>query len=62
MARKRDLRQVEAVARMYELDPDEFGQYLEDCKEHGDRGTLNDRGDFTWDELCAKAEELKGQR
>lgn len=60
MARKRDLKQVEAVARRYGIDPDKFGEYLEDCKAHGDRGTQNDRGDFTWDELCAKAEEFKG--
>lgn len=62
MAGKRERRQVDAVARRYGLDPDEFGEYLEECKAHGDCGTLNDRGDFTWDELCAKAEELKGQR
>jgi hypothetical protein len=60
MAKKRDLKQVEAVAKKYGIDPTAFGQYLEDCKEHGDRGTLNDRGDFTWDQLCEKAEEFKG--
>jgi len=59
MARKRDLRQIDTIARMFGLDRDEFGAYLEDCKARGDRGTLNDRGDFTWDELLERAGEFK---
>jgi hypothetical protein len=39
---------------------DRFSEYLHDCKAHGDKGTKNDRGDFTWDELLAKVEEFKG--
>lgn len=33
------------------------GQYLEECKENGDTGTKNDRGDFTWRELVGKVRE-----
>lgn len=61
MARKRDIRDVEAIARAFEMDPDqrrEFGDYLDQCKRSGDRGTLNDRGDFTWDEMVEKAREF----
>jgi hypothetical protein len=48
------IRDVEALARAFGMDPDqrrEFGDYLEKCKRSGDCGTLNDRGDFTWDEM-----------
>ena len=62
MGRKRDLRRVDAVAREFGLDRDEFGAYLEACKAHGDRGTENDRGDFTWAEMREKAQEFKGQQ
>lgn len=61
MPRKHDLRQVDAIARRYGLDRDEFGAYLEECKAHGDRGTANPRGDFTWDELEQKAREFLGR-
>lgn len=36
----------------------DFGDYLEDCKNSGDRGTRNDRGDFTWPELEEEAREF----
>ncbi len=62
MGRKRDLRRVDAVAREFGIGRDEFGAYLEDCKAHGDRGTENDRGDFTWAEMREKAQEFKGQQ
>lgn len=61
MGRKSDLKRVDAVAKEFGLDRNEFGAYLEDCKVHGDRGTENDRGDFTWDEMRDKAREFKGQ-
>lgn len=64
MARKRDLKQVDTVAREFGMDADtrdDFGKYLEDCKAAGDRGTGNARGDFTYDELRAKAREFLGQ-
>jgi len=61
MARKPDLKQVDAVARWYGLDRKEFGDYIGKCKAKGDFGTENDRGDFTWDELREKVEEYKNQ-
>jgi hypothetical protein len=36
----------------------EFGVFLEECKRSSDRGTRNDRGDYTWGELRAKAKEF----
>jgi hypothetical protein len=59
MGRKRDLQQVDQVARRFGLDRMEFGDYLELCKSQGDRGTANDRGDFTHDELVEKAREFQ---
>lgn len=52
MSKKRDTKQIEDVARRYGIDPQDFGEYVEDCKASGDRGTQNSRGDFTWAELC----------
>jgi hypothetical protein len=63
MSKKPDLRQVDDVAHefdMSEVERIEFGDFLEDCKAHGDRGTKNDRGDFTWPELRQKAKEFLG--
>lgn len=62
MSKKRDTKQIEDVARRYAIDPQEFGEYIEDCKASGDRGTQNSRGDFTWSELCEKADEFKGSK
>ena len=62
MARKRDLRRVDAVAQEFGLDREEFGAYIEDCKAHGDRGTWNSRGDFTRAEMREKARELLGRQ
>lgn len=59
MGRKRELRRVDAVAREFGIDRDEFGAYLHECKAHGDFGTENDRGDFNWEELRQKAREFK---
>jgi hypothetical protein len=33
------------------------GDYLEECKDAGDRGTKNSRGDFTWKEMLEKVRE-----
>lgn len=63
MGRKSDLKEVDRIAREGGLTPEQratFGEYLEDCKASGDRGTKNDRGDFTTDELRAKLDEFKG--
>ncbi|MFO0825821.1 MAG: hypothetical protein U0792_22325 [Gemmataceae bacterium] len=62
MGRKKDLKRVDSVARECGIDRDEFGAYLEDCKAHGDRGTENDRGDFTWAEMREKGREFKEQQ
>ena len=35
-----------------------FGKFIENEKANGDTGTLNAKGDFTWDELQEKAEEF----
>ena len=61
MGRKSDLRQIRDCAARYmvsESKERDFRAYVEYCKQTGDRGTLNNRGDFTWEELCAKAEEF----
>lgn len=38
----------------------EFGEFLEDEKAIGNRGTKNERGDFTYQELRQKAREFLG--
>jgi len=60
MGRKRDIRQIEAIAREFGMDPHqrrEFGDYVEDCKRRGDGGS-QPGGDFTYEELRAKAQEF----
>ncbi|MGH7140382.1 MAG: hypothetical protein ACREHD_32000 [Pirellulales bacterium] len=64
MGRKRDIRDVDAIAREFEMGPvqrRQFGDYLEECKRSGDLGTRNDRGDFTWDEMMEKARDFLGE-
>ncbi len=56
MGRKAHLRRVDAVAREYGIDRIEFGDYLHACKEAGDKGTANDLGDFSLEELRIKAQ------
>ena len=49
MGRKRDIRQIEAIAREFEMDSQErreFGDYIEDCKRAGEKGS-GKGGDFT---------------
>lgn len=63
MGRKDDLKEVDAVAREFGMDAEtrfEFGDFLEDCKAHGDGRTKNARGDFTRGELREKAREFLG--
>lgn len=57
--RKQDLREIIAIAAEFGIDRHEFGDYIEDCKASGDRGTKNDRGDFSLAELRAKAQEFR---
>jgi hypothetical protein len=62
---KRDLRQVTAVGRLLGMTPQErndFGRWLEYAKDRGDGGSLNSRGDFTWDELIEQGEYFLVER
>lgn len=61
MARKADLRQVDAIAREFGLDRREFGDYLHELKRSGDRGS-EANGDFTTDELRERARMLHEER
>ena len=61
MGKKRDLKQIDAIATEFDMSPPvrkAFGKFIEKEKANGDIGTLNAKGDFTWDELQQKAEEF----
>ncbi len=63
MGRKYDLRQVDAIAKEFNMTGEErkaFGIFLEEEKRTGNGGTLNSRGDFTYAELRQKAQEFLG--
>ncbi len=63
MARKKDLKEVDDVADKLDMSEEErfdFGDFLEQCKADGERGTKNSRGDFTWAELLRKGREFLG--
>ena len=63
MGRKKDLKEVDDVAGQFDMTDEErleFGDFLEDSKAHGDRGSKNDRGDFTRPELVQKARDFLG--
>ena len=54
---------MEAVAREFGMSAEarrEFGDFLEAEKAAGNGGTLNERGDFTYQELRQKAAEFLG--
>ena len=38
MARKRELKLVDAIAHEFGIDRNEFGDYIHACKESGDKG------------------------
>lgn len=62
---KRDIRQVNAVASflgMNAQERNEFGRALEDAKKRGERGTLNSRGDFTWEEMVEQGKIFLAER
>ncbi len=62
MGKKRDIRQIEGIAREFQMDPRErreFGDYIEDCKSRGEKGTGKD-GNFTYEELREKARDFRG--
>ena len=59
--RKEDLKQVDDVAREFEMSKErrrDFGEFLESEKAAGNGGSANDRGDFTYQELRTKAAEF----
>ncbi len=61
MPRKDDTKEVDEIAKMFGIEGDrrfDFGDFLEESKRHGDRGSKNDRGDFTRPELQRKAREF----
>lgn len=63
MGNKKDIQQVEAIAREFNMTEEErrdFGDFLEEEKAIGNGGTKNERGDFTYQELRQKACEFLG--
>jgi len=61
LVKKKDIQQVEAVAREFNMTEEErreFGDFLEDEKAVGNGGTKNERGDFSYQELRQKAREF----
>lgn len=63
MGNKKDIQQVEAVAKEFSMTEEErreFGDFLEDEKATGNGGTKNERGDFIYQELRQKAREFLG--
>ena len=63
MGNKKDIQQVKAVAREYNMTKKEekdFGDFLENEKAEGNGGSKNDKRDFTYQELRQKAREFLG--
>lgn len=63
MSKKPDLQQVNAVAREFNMTPEQrkiFGDFIEQEKKSGNGGTKNERGDFIYQELIQKAQEFLG--
>jgi hypothetical protein len=63
LGNKKDIQQVEAVAKEFHMTEEErreFGDFLEDEKAVGNGGTKNERGDFTYQELRQKARDFLG--
>ena len=62
MGRKRELKDVDWIAKEGGLTPDEeldFRDYLHECKASGLKGSKNDRGDFTKEEMRERLTEFK---
>jgi len=58
---KQDIKQINAIAQelgMSQEERREFGKFIEFEKANGYGGTKNQRGDFTYQELKAKAREF----
>ena len=63
MGKKKDIQQVEAVAREFNMNESErrdFGDFIKEEKAAGNGGTKNERGDFTYQELQQKARDFLG--
>lgn len=63
MVKKKDIQQVAAVARAFNMTEEQrrdFGDFLEEEKAIGNGGTLNERRDYTYLELRQKAREFLG--
>ncbi|MCL1469245.1 hypothetical protein [Argonema antarcticum] len=63
MGKKKDIQQVEVVARKFNMNESErrdFGDFIEEEKAAGNGGTKNELGDFTYQELQQKAGEFLG--
>ena len=61
---KRDIRQIEAIAKEFNMDPDErrkFGDYIEECKRGGEHGS-EPNGDFTYAEFRNKVPVPRGEK
>ncbi|MEA5560577.1 hypothetical protein VB692_05190 [Planktothrix agardhii UHCC 0887] len=61
MGKKPDLGQVDAIAREFRMGDElrrDFGSFIEEEKKNGYGGTLNRKGDFTYQELRQKAQEF----
>ncbi len=61
--KKRDIQQIEAIAREFKMNRsirESFGDFIEQEKVDGYRGSLNEKGDFTYTELRQKAKEFLG--
>jgi hypothetical protein len=61
MGRKRDIKQVDAIAKEFKMGSElrsAFGLFIEEEKKNGYGGTLNRRGDFTYEQLRQKAKEF----
>ncbi|MFM7365106.1 MAG: hypothetical protein ACKO11_11555 [Cuspidothrix sp.] len=61
MGKKGDLKQVDAIAKEFQMSDElryDFGEFIEEEKSNGYGGTLNERGDFTYQELRQKAKEF----
>jgi hypothetical protein len=63
VGRKKDLRRVDAVCKEFGMKGEQefdYRDYLHECKESGDFGTANEKGDFTMDELRERARDFLG--
>ncbi|MFN5399423.1 MAG: hypothetical protein ACK5RE_06555 [Pseudanabaena sp.] len=65
MGKKRDLKQVDAIANEFHIRGElreSFGEFIEEQKSLGYGGSLNAKRDFTYKELREKAKEFLEDR